>query len=400
MKKSELMELIAKGENSGVEFKMDTVQPYKMAKEIVAFLNFQGGIIILGISDDGSVQGITRPNLEEWIMSICRDKVKPEIIPFYETIELDGKIIAIINLPKGLYVQYVWHNNHRYYLIRVGSTSREASVEELQRLLQQRGQIRIDIRPVSGASFNDLDFQRLKNYFRDVREQDIPPDDEVEQWQKLLINTEIMIEENGAYPSVGGLLLFGINPSRYLPQAGISAAAYPGIEKDYSAIEREMIHGAIVARFNEKGDILDNGLIEKALAFTRRNVPVIGYLDNGRRIDKPTFPNEVIREAIVNAIAHRDYTISGTDIELSLYSDRLEIISPGRLPNTVTIERMKAGCRATRNELIKEVLRDYHYIEATGLGVPRKIIKGMLQHNGKEPSLIEEEHSFILKIWK
>ena len=102
----------------------------------------------------------------------------------------------------------------------------------------------------------------------------------------------------------------------------------------------------------------------------------------------------------MNAIAHRDYTISVMDIELSIYSDRLEIISPGRLPNTVTVQKMGAGYRASRNELIKEVLRDYRYIEATDLGVPRKIVAGMQAHNGTEPDLVEEGSRFIVRLWK
>jgi ATP-dependent DNA helicase RecG len=155
-----------------------------------------------------------------------------------------------------------------------------------------------------------------------------------------------------------------------------------------------------VARFNEAGEIVDTGLVERAIEFVRRNTGTSAYLVEGRRIDKPDYPEEVIRETAVNAIAHRDYTISGTDIELSIYSDRLEVISPGRLPNTVTVERMKAGCRATRNELIKEILRDYHYVEATGLGVPRKIVAGMLKHNETEPDLIEDEYSFTVRLWR
>ena len=112
------------------------------------------------------------------------------------------------------------------------------------------------------------------------------------------------------------------------------------------------------------------------------------------------YPIEAVREAIVNAVAHRDYTISVMDIELSIYSDRLEIISPGRLPNTVTVEKMRAGYRASRNELIKEVLRDYRYVEATGLGVPRKIVASMAAHNGTDPDLVEEESRFVVRLWK
>lgn len=254
------------------------------------------------------------------------------------------------------------------------------------------------------------------NYFRDVRGQDCPEQKETEEWETLLINTEIMIESSGrAIPTVAGILLFGKNPNRYLPQAGITAVAYRGKEKDYESIERGTIRGAIVVKFTlahrltfspahfvtlSDEDIVDRGLVERAVDFVRRNTGSKSYLVEGRRMDRPDYPEEVIRETIVNAIAHRDYTISGTDIELSIYSNRLEVISPGKLPNTVTVERMKAGCRATRNELIKEVLRDYHYVEATGLGVPRKIIAGMLKHNNTEPDLIEEEYSFTVRLWR
>ena len=125
------------------------------------------------------------------------------------------------------------------------------------------------------------------------------------------------------------------------------------------------------------------------------------WLEDGvRRRERWDYPFESIREAVVNAIAHRDYTITVTDIELSIYEDRLEIVSPGRLPNTVTVDKMRTGYRATRNELIKEILRDYAYIEATGLGVPRKIIHGMREHNGTEPDLVEEEDRFIVRLWK
>lgn len=308
---------------------------------------------------------------------------------------LIDKLIVVCIFSQGLYVHHRYHNQYRTYYIRVGATSREASPEELQRLFQQRGQIRFDIKAVPGALFENLDLIHLKNYYQDIRQQPVPTNDDTDAWQRLLVNTEIMVEDQGQnIPSVGGLLLFGKNPNRYLPQAGISAAAYHGNEKDYDAIERNVLRGPIVSRYNEQGEILDSGLIKKATDFVRRNTHVNATIVAGRRIDIPDYPEEVIREAVVNAIVHRDYTISGTDIEISIYNNRLEITSPGRLPNTVTIERMKAGCRATRNELIKEVLRDYHYMEATGLGVPRKIIAGMLKHNGIEPDFVEDDYSF------
>ena len=97
------------------------------------------------------------------------------------------------------------------------------------------------------------------------------------------------------------------------------------------------------------------------------------------------YPPEVLREVVVNAVAHRDYTIGGTNIGIWLYPDRLEIDSPGKLPNTITIERMKSGARYHRNQTIVDYLRDMDFIEGSGRGVSRKIIRGMIEHNGKEP---------------
>lgn len=403
MNRVELMEMIRNRENSGVEFKRDDVHPQSLAKDIASLANLKGGHILLGVEDDGNVTGLTRQDIEEWVMNICSNDIYPPLIPYFEvSLWGDDKKIGVITIPEySPDKPYKALQGSRWVtFVRVGSTTREARREEEQRLYQASGVLRYDIKPVPGSSLKDLNINRLINYFTDIRRQNCPETENSEQWETLLINTEIMIESYGkAIPTVGGILLFGRNPNRYLPQAGISAVAYPGKGKDYTAVERELVRGPIVARFKEE-EIVDTGLVERAIEFVRRNTGSSAYLVEGRRIDKPTYPEEVIRETIVNAIAHRDYTISGTDIELSIYSDRLEVISPGRLPNTVTIERMKAGCRVTRNELIKEVLRDYHYVEATGLGVPRKIIAGMLKHNNTEPDFIEDEYSFTVRLWK
>ena len=146
------------------------------------------------------------------------------------------------------------------------------------------------------------------------------------------------------------------------------------------------------------GAIVENGLVEQALEFVRRNTPVKAVLENGRRVEKPTYPQEVVREAVVNALIHRDYLLSSTDIELAVYSNRMEIVSPGRLPNGITPERMRAGTRAARNQLLKDVMRDYGYLEHMGMGIPRKIIAGMQKHNKTTPELIEDQERFILRV--
>jgi ATP-dependent DNA helicase RecG len=405
MTRTELLEIIKNGESSGVEFKRDTIDNRALAKEIVAFANLAGGRIFLGVEDEGSISGITRPNLEEWVMSACRDKIRPELIPYFEIIRdvEPGKDVAVVLVDRGWSVHNLWHNNHRNYYIRVGSQSREASPEELERIFQQRGAFRLEVRPVSGSSLKDLDLRRLRDYFVGIRQQDVPGDEETEEWERLLLNTEIMAEENHHKAvTAAGLLLFGLNPNRFLPQAGIDAVAYPGKEKDYTAKERSALRGAMtMLHYANKKEIMESGLVEEAIYFVRRSTNVKTYLEDGiRRKDRWDYPEEVVREAVVNALVHRDYLLSGTNIELSIYSDRLEITSPGRLPNGITPDRMRTGCRASRNQLIKDVMRDYGYLEHMGMGIPRKIIKGMLQHNGTEPDLIEDGESFTLRLWR
>ena len=471
MTKTELLELIANNENSGVECKDDaTTDLRKLAKELVAFANLQGGRVLLGVDDNGNVLGLTRcdppiqadaedgerrtyQRLEEWVMQACRDKIRPEIVPYFEVIRdvVPGKDVAVVQVERGWDVHHVWHNQRRTYYVRVGSTSREASPEELARLFQQRGTLRPELRPVSGTSTSDLDRRRLRDYFDQIRGQDAPPSspsaewrenveawardmveewagDEVEtwsrdefemqrrtlvedeeqewhetqesEWESLLVNTEFLDDGDRRPATVAGLMLFGKNPSRFLPQAKIDAVAYFGTEKDYASKERCTLRGPIVRLKGVDGDVLEPGVVEQAVQFVRRNIETVTLEDGVRRQERWDYPEEAIREALVNAIVHRDYLLSGSDIELSIYSDRLEIVSPGRLANGITPNRMRIGCRSARNELLKDVMRDYGYLEHMGMGVPRKFIRGMREHNGTEPDLLEEEERFTVRLWK
>jgi ATP-dependent DNA helicase RecG len=397
--RTELLEIIHNGENSGVEFKRDVLQNHDLAKELVAFSNFNGGIVLLGVEDDGGISGITRASIEEWVMTACRDKIRPGVIPFFEIVRdvQPGRHVAIVRVTRGFDVHSLWHNNRNTYYIRVGTQSREPNPEELGRLFQQRGAFRAELRPVSGASLADFDRRRLKDYFAHIRQQQVPADADDEAWRTLLVNTEIMIEEGVA---AGGMLLFGTTPNRFLPHAGIDATAYLGTAKDYAARERTPLRGPMAPLLATDGTTVENGLVEQAFDFVRRNTTATTVLANdARRTERASYPPEVIREVIVNALVHRDYLLSGSDIELSIYSDRLEVISPGRLPNGITPERMRTGCRAARNQLLKDVMRDYGYLEHMGMGVPRKIIRGMLDFNGKEPELIEIGESFLLRLF-
>jgi ATP-dependent DNA helicase RecG len=414
MTKPELLELIRNRESSAVEFKLDTIENRALAKELVAFANFEGGRVLLGVDDDGTVVGITRPKLEEWVMTACRDKVRPEFIPYYEVLRdvEAGKDVAIVQVTRGQTVHAVWHDNHYSYYIRVGTQSREASKDELERLFQQRGLFRSELRPVSGSSIEDLDPRRLDDYFVRIRQQEVPKVDDAEGWRRLLVNTELLTEEADRTPcTVAGLLLFGTNPNRYLPQAGVDAAAYKGTDKDYAAAERATLRGPMTpvyagtsqgaGQLSGVTELREFGLVEQAVAFVRRNTGVAAHLvDGARRVERWDYPEEAVRETVVNALVHRDYLLSSTDIELSIYADRLEVTSPGRLPNGITPERMRVGCRAARNQLLKDVMRDHGYLEHMGMGVPRKIVKLMREYNGTEPDLVEDGERFTMRLWK
>lgn len=452
MSRTELAELIHNGENSGVEFKRDTEDNRALAKELVAFANLQGGRVLVGVEKNRTVCGLTRfdpgtgtgdtprtyDRLEEWIMQACRDKIRPEIIPYFEVIRdvEPGLAVAVVEVERGWSVHHVWHDQHRTYYIRVGSLSREASPEELERLFQQRGASRLELRPVSGSSIDDLDARRLTEYFARVRSQSVPSDEPPAEWRErveaeskredesrwreifdlrvrewgqqqrrewasLLTNTKLLDSADRHPATVAGLLLFGKNPKRYLPQSGIDAAAYDSSEKDYAARERTSLPGPMVALRAADGTTMESGLVEQAVEFVRRNTTVNARLvDGARREDRWDYPEPVIREAIVNALVHRDYSIAGADILLAIYADRLEIQSPGRLPNTVTPAGMKAGMRYARNQTLVNVMRDYRYVDFRGMGVKNKIIPGMLAHNGTEPDLVEEEGRFLVRLWK
>ena len=195
MRKTELLDIIRRGENLEIVFRLGTITNGAFAKEVAALMNLRGGRVILGSEDDGSVTGITRDRLEEWVMTACRDKICPELIPYYEVIrDLEpGKDVAIVQVDRGWGVHYVWHNNHRTYYIRLGTLSREASAEELERWFQQRGTFRLEVRGVSGSSAEDFDYSRLNNYFQRIRSQDTPKADDACAWQNLLLNTEFLI---------------------------------------------------------------------------------------------------------------------------------------------------------------------------------------------------------------
>ncbi len=394
MRNAELLELIANGENSGIEFKRDDIRPEQLAKEVVAMANFQGGKLLLGVEDDGTVSGIQRPNLEEWVMNVMQDKIHPLMLPFYEEIKLaGGKAVAVISFPQGISKPYVLRDRGKEEIyIRVGSTSRLATREQQMRLFELGGMLHTEVMPVPRTDMSCLDDARLTNYLKDIlRDPDVP--NSPETWQARLLGLGFLTEAAGNICcTIAGLVLFGKNPRRYLKQAGLRVLAFKGQDKEYQAELDDILDGPMVGRFDVDASgkrLFDRGIIER---FIDAVSPFIsqeaGVIDKGLRREPQWFyPLEAVRESFINALAHRDWT-RFVEIEVGSYADRFEVISPGALPNSMTIEKMKAGQRSPRNTLIMEVLRDYGYVDYRGMGVRTKIVPLTRALTGKEPEFV------------
>ena len=407
MNKDDLVELIRSGENSGVEFKRADLRPERLAAEIVALLNLEGGYIFLGVEDNGSVTGLMREprKVEEWVMETARTHVLPATIPYWETVDWgEGKTVGIISLPRDAPDKpyKVKRGENWVTQVRVGTTTRAAGREEEERLYLQGGLFRYGLKPVLGTAIDSLSQRHLRDYFGRVLGSSVPPASDVDQWQRLLQNLELATPTAGRMvATVDGMLLFGKNPKRFLPQSGIRAICYVGREPDYATRADEDLNGPMVPLCDpEDGELVKLGLVDKAWDFVRRNTTPSAYLEGARRIDRWEFPEEAVREAVANALVHRDYSIVGTDIMLVIFSDRLEVVSPGRLPNTVTPAGMRLGLRYARNQTLVNVMRDYGYVDARGMGVRNKIIPAMRRHNDTKPDLIAEDYRFTVRLWK
>ena len=393
MLKAELLEIIANGENSGVEFKRDDIRPEQLAKEIVSFANLQGGRILLGVEDNGQIIGLHRDGTQEWVLNVFRDKVHPQLIPFYEEVIVGEDVrVGVVTIGSGISKPYVMrHNNREEVYIRMGDRSELATREQQLRLFETGGLLHVEVLPVPGTSLSDIDLIRLDYYLGSViKDPEVPSTDS--EWIDRLLGLGLMAEDGmgNTVCSVAGLICFGINPRRYLRQAGLRVMAFEGADKEYQALLDIVLDAPLVGRWKVtdtgQKELVDEGLIEKFSSaiepFITEETP--GIDANMRREKAWFYPREAVRETVINALVHRDWTRS-VDIEVTNYSDRLEVISPGKLQNSMTISKMVAGQRVPRNVLVMEILRDYGYVDARGMGVRTKVIPLMKRFNHADP---------------
>lgn len=393
-----IREQLAAGEDSFAEFKTVAVvgtvvrspNSADLAGELVAFANAEGGVIFLGVADDGGVEGVPREAMdlvEQWVANIASNNCDPPIRPTIRKVVLSGfqeaaAHVLLVEAPRGLYVHRTTGGR---WLVRVGSTKRDLTSHELARLLQQRGRAFVfDEQPVMTAAREDLSEDALRDHFGQAS---IPLMD-------LLRNARVTVADEAGVdrPTVAGLLAFGSNPQEHLLSARIDAAVYRGTRLHSD----ELVHSDTI------GGTADRQ-IDEAVSFVDRFMLRPATKDVGRQ-DHPQYSLGVVHEAVVNAVAHRDYAISGSRIRLFLFGDRLELHSPGGLPNTVTLETMPYRV-FTRNQLLVSFLskmRSRHtgraFLESRGEGV-RRILEEGEQHSGRRPEyqLIGEE--LLLTLW-
>lgn len=347
----ELLRKINLGEDSVLELKSIHFRGDKitgpsredLANELAAFANTNDGVLIIGVDDKTrDIEGIPLEKLdivEKYVEQICTDSIVPPLSVKIIRLELpnisgESKPILKIDIPRSLFV----HKSSGGYFRRHGSTKREIPPDQLARLFQQRSQariIRFDEQPVPDSSINNLEEIYWKKFVRTTTDSPIV----FLEKMRLLVNDDNREKK----ASVSGILLCSKQPEQWLPNAFIQAVRYRGIMPDGNyQIDAQDITGP-----------LDQQIIN-AVSFVKKNMTLSATKEPGRK-DIPQFSLRAVFEAIVNAVAHRDYSIHGSKIRLFIFNDRLELYSPGALPNTLTIESISLR-QSTRNELITSLL--------------------------------------------
>jgi len=387
----ELLRKIRLGEDTSLElktvrFRGDRISEPKrddLADELAAIANTHDGVIVLGVDDKTrDIDGIPAERIEaaeRYVYEICNESIRPPVLFRSFRMELPDSTgvlrpILKVDIPRSLFV----HESPGGYFHRQGSSKRKMPPEYLARLFQQRSQarlIRFEEQPVPESGISDLSEALWRRY--------TTRSDEASE-VVLLKRNLLSREESGAIrASVAGVLLCCARPDRFLPSAYIEAVRYRGTRQDSNyQTDAQKIYGPLDLQ------------IKQAMSFLKRNQTVVATKEP-HRIELPQFSERAVFEAVVNAVAHRDYAIFGSKIRFFMFDDRLEIYSPGALPNTVTIDSI-ALRQATRNELITSLLAETpvaetigdvgrgFYMEKRGDGVPI-ILSESEKLSGKKP---------------
>ena len=383
MNLTELYERIHSGENLRTEFKEWPLHPGDLAAEMVAFANADGGLLILGVNRQGKPVGLDDPDqVGQFVDNVAYQNCEPPLTVTQEMIRDEtGNVIVAVQVPKGQLRPY--RTNRGLYYVRTASGRRTPSRQELLRLFQATASLYYDETLLEQTSLTDLDELAWRELVEVVREQGF--DATGLPRERLLVNWQLVRRaDDGIHLTLAGALFLARHPQDFVPCAYISALRIPGVDIATEPVDQKRIEGRAIPMLEEAMRFLELHLLKPH--HIRRLEPEI----------KPELPPEALREALVNALSHRDYTIS-SPIRLLVFDDRLEIRTPGRLPNTVTIESMKQGAHILRNPHIYNLFLRLGLVTDAGSGVPR-IIRLKREAVGREPVLAVEESEFTLTL--
>lgn len=365
-------------ESKTLEFKRDTSSLDSILKAVIAFANTAGGIILIGVDDGGKIVGLDNPSKDqEKIVNSIANRIKPLLSPDFSIITVKDKQILVIQVD---YIPAPYHladkgEIHGVY-IRLGNTNRTVSTEIVSEMKRSAHHPFFDKIPCDNTSESDLDMDLIHSIFAKHRTQI--------DTSKLLSLGILVQKGRRIVATNGGVLLFGKPEIRqkFFPFSEVKCARFAGTTRA-EFIDRLEIEGSILSA------------IDAVPKFIRRNTKMAGKFGAMRRQDIPEYPIDGIREALINALVHANYEITGTRFFIAIYDDKLEIQNPGIMPPGMSIDQFKAGVSRIRNPVIARVFGELDLIEEWGSGYKR--IKDACQKDGY-PEPTWEEYGTVLRV--
>jgi len=376
MTEEESAHLIAEGEGPYLEFKAARVKPATLARTLVAFANSGGGRIVIGI-DDATRQPTGIPNREIALDSIYRasslDCCQPAVSISVEECTYQGQPVFVVAVP---YQPREMFTTDGRVLVRRGTENVPALPHQITALASRRGQLHYEAETPPGATLGDLDLGLLENYRATY---------EKKRGRRLMLPDLKLLEHLGAIvhregepcPTVAGLLVFGRDVWRHVPQSRLSIVRYPGPAITRNLLDAREFEGRVPDLIDQATDYLSERMQVGAIRDVRRFGP--------RREDVPEYPLPALREIITNALAHREYQIRGARVILKWFSDRIEVSNPGELMEPITPATIYTTRPVHRNPHLMKMLYGYGYVEGYGDGLP--MVRKLFEEHPLQPPL-------------
>ncbi|MCQ6963687.1 AlbA family DNA-binding domain-containing protein [Methanolobus chelungpuianus] len=348
-----ISQLITMPEGKTLEFKRDISSPKNIIKTLVAFANTAGGRLVIGVEDDTrEVRGVVNPlDEEERLCDLIADGIAPRLVPNVELMSIEDKTLLSVEVyPSGQRPHWVKKEGHdEGVYVRLGSTNRKADRELIAELKRTSAGTSFDELPLPDLSVEALDIVAAKELFKGKRE----------LGEREIVSLKMLAEEQGhLVPTIGGVLLFGKEREERFPDVWIQCGRFEGTTKSVIFDHIEIHEHLPIA-------------VEHVIDFIKKHSMRGADLSQIKRRDVWSIPLDIVREAVINAIVHSDYSQIGAPLRVAIYDDRVEIENPGILVPGMTVEDVKQGVSKIRNRVIARVFRELGLVEQWGSGVPR-----------------------------